>query len=184
MQEKNGRARQYVFRQDPGSPNPGDQWMFGMFLELGERVLDQIEHIPAAVLNAAPADSYLAPARVVLHLIGADLRRLPLIAGPFDAPGYHADVQKTESDDFATMRTDHLDSVDILRRHLAFRKQLVAERCWTPGLLDTPVENPNFATKRDALGHLIWHWSFHSGHIGAVTLELGYEYNWTSAPRP
>lgn len=183
MEEKTGRPRQFNFR-NTAFGDPGNQWMFGMLLELGERVLDQVEHVSAAALNAAPAGSYLAPARVMLHLIGTDLRMLPLLLGPFEAPDYHSDVQKTTSEDFQTMATAHLDSVGILRRHLAWRSRLVAERGSAPGLLEQPVEHPACATKRDLLGHQIWHWSFHSGHIGAVTLELGYEYIWTSAKRP
>jgi hypothetical protein len=182
MTNKNGRPRQFNFREE-GFPDSGSQWMFGMLLELGDRVLDQVEHVPAAVLNAAPEGSYLAPARVVLHLVGTDLRMLPLLVGPFDAPDYQADVQKTTSEDFPTMKTAHLDTVGILRRHLAWRSRLIKERGTQPGLLDLAVEHPACATKRDLLGHQIWHWSFHSGHIGAVTLEQGYEYIWTSAPK-
>jgi hypothetical protein len=182
MTEKTGRPRQFNFR-DAKFGDPGNQWMFGMLLELGERVLDQVEHIPAAVLNAAPAGSYLAPARVVLHLIGTDLRMLPLLVGPFEAPDYHAEVQKSTSEDFPTMATSGLDSVDILRRHLAWRSRLLQERGTVPGLLDQNADHPACATKRDLLGHQIWHWAFHSGHIGGVTLEQGYEYIWTSAKK-
>ncbi len=182
MQEKTGRERQLILR-DPSFGNPGDQWMFGMLLEVGDRVLDQIDHLPPAALNTAPAGSYLFPARVVLHLVGTDLRLFPSILGTFESPDYAEDVRKTTSEDFSTMAVDHLDAVDILRRHVAWRRPLVKERGTVPGLLEQPVDHPAAATRRDLLGHLIWHWSFHSGHIGAVTLELGYEYVWTSAKK-
>jgi len=183
MQEKTGRERHLIFR-DTDFTDPGTRWMFGMLLELGERVLDQVEHLPAAVLNTAPAGSYLTPARVVVHLVANDLRLLSPLLGPFEAPDYAADARKTAAADLITMDTKGIDPVDLLRRHLVFQRSLVHERGRAPGLLEEPVEHPAAATKRDLLGHLIWHWSFHSGHIGAVTLEMGYEYLWTSAKRP
>jgi hypothetical protein len=183
MHEKTGRERQLVFH-DTGFGDPGEQWMFGMVLEIGERVLDQVEHLPAAVMNASPAGSYLSPARIVVHLVGNELRELPLVAGPFDPPDYTADVQEVTAAELLTMKTDHLDTAAILRKHVAFRRKLILERCHKPGLLDEPIDHPLMTTKRDAVGKWIWHWSFHSGHIGAVTLELGYEYVWTTARPP
>ena len=183
MHEKQGRERKFNFRDEEGFAEPDAQWMFGMWLELGERVYDQIEHVPAATLNLKPNGSYLSPARVVLHLIGSDLRSFKTMAGQFPQAGYHSLVEKTTSTDFETMQTEQIDVLGILKQHLVFRKNELLSRCHEPGFLDKPVDHPSFAINRDLLGHQIWHWSFHSGHIGAATLELGYEYHWTSSKR-
>ncbi len=183
MIEKAGRERQFHFQDAPVSEDPGTQWMVGMWLELGERVLDQVAHIPLEVLNTAPPGSYLVPARVVLHLVGNDLRMLPLLIGAFPGPDYQGVVTATTAADLQTMDTQGHDVRDILKRHLAFRRGLAGLRNLPPGFLDQAIDHPSFATKREALGHMIWHWSFHSGHLGAVTLELGYEYVWRSSLR-
>jgi hypothetical protein len=78
------------------------------------------------------------------------------------------------------MDTTAIDSLGILKEHLSFRKRHIVNQCSLPRFLDKSIHHLSFANKRDVLGHLIWHWSYHSGHIGAVTLELGYEYHWTS----
>jgi hypothetical protein len=36
-------------------------------------------------------------------------------------------------------------------------------------------------TVRAGLMHLIWHWTYHSGHIGLIRQLWGSEYNWTFA---
>ena len=186
MLEKQGRERKFVFRQEDGFIDTGSQWMFGMLLELGDRVFDQVEHLPKPILDAIPQDSYLGAARIIYHLVETDLRIFKLIVDTFPDAAYfpeppHLDeVSKRTSIDLATMETEAIDSLAILQAHLAFRKSHIVSQCTSPGFLDEPINHMSFANKRDVLGHLIWHWSYHSGHIGAVTLELGYEYHWTS----
>jgi hypothetical protein len=183
MFEKQGRERQFQF-DDPGiSSDPGTRWMVGMWLELGDRVFDQIEHLPSDVLHGAPEGSYLIPARIVLHLVGNDLRLLPLLVGVFPPPAYQPLVAATTATDLQSMETRSVDVRDVLAQHLVFRKALPGLRNLAPEFLEASIEHPSFATKRAALGHLIWHWSFHGGHIGAVTLEMGHEYIWRSSLR-
>ncbi|HTH12944.1 MAG TPA: hypothetical protein VMB23_01020 [Spirochaetia bacterium] len=184
MQEKSGRPRQLVFRGELGMTDPGTQWMVGMFFELGDRVLDQVEHLPEAVLQANPPNSYLSPAKVILHLVGTDMKRLPGVVGTFPPPAYAPEVARSQGVDFDAIPTQGIDVVSVLRSHLDFRRTHWQGPLTTAGLLDEPIDLPYFETKRDLLGHLIWHWSFHSGHLGAVTLQAGYEYLWTSAPKP
>ena len=157
--------------------------MLGMLLELGDRLFDQIEHLPVEVLNSAPVGSYLTPARIVLHAIEAEIRRLRLILPEFADPSYLSLVGQTTLEDLATLETESIDSVGILKSHLVFRRELLTNCCSDPDFIDEPIDHPSFPDKRAVLGHLIWHWSFHSGHIGAVTLEMGHEYNWTSSKK-
>ena len=37
------------------------------------------------------------------------------------------------------------------------------------------------ATAKQLIMHEIWHWIFHSGHIGLTRLLWGSEYDWTMA---
>ncbi len=35
------------------------------------------------------------------------------------------------------------------------------------------------SSTRGVLMHLCWHWVYHSGHIGLLSFEAGYDYEWT-----
>ncbi|MFP4377783.1 MAG: hypothetical protein ACLFP4_12135 [Spirochaetales bacterium] len=75
---------------------------------------------------------------------------------------------------------DQIAELISLGRRLSVEHTLPALR----GVRDTdpPVvaETP-LGTADQVLRHLIWHWSFHSGHIGLVRLQLGGEYEWVFA---
>lgn len=183
MNVKIGRERRFDFENRISSGSLEAKWMAGMLLEIGDRMLDQVEHLPVEVLNSAPVGSYLTPARMVLHVIEAEIRLLRLILPDFADPSYLSLVTQTTSKDLATRETESIDSVGILKSHMVFRGELLTNCCPDPDFLDGPIDHPIFPNRRAVLGHLIWHWSFHSGHIGAVTLEMGYEYNWTSSSK-
>ncbi|MDA3948167.1 MAG: hypothetical protein PF508_02985 [Spirochaeta sp.] len=45
---------------------------------------------------------------------------------------------------------------------------------------DSPLgEEFSFATPREALTHMQWHWTHHSGHTGLLRLQRGDDYVWT-----
>jgi hypothetical protein len=50
--------------------------------------------------------------------------------------------------------------------------------------LDRQTTHNALTTVRKVLTHLLWHWSFHSGHAGLIRLQWGSEYDWTFAPAP
>ncbi len=180
MIEKDGRERVYDFSLLLPNLGPEETWMIGMLLEVGERMYDQVEHLPSSILNTTPDRTYLSPARVVLHAVGTDFRFLNIMIAGLASPDYSKYLEKTKSEDLTEMETNTIDAIECLRNHLAFRRKSIIENCIVPDFLNRKVIHPNFSTQRALVGHLIWHWTFHSGHIGAVTLELGYEYNWKS----
>jgi len=182
MRLKTGRERRFDFQNQISTGSPEAKWMLGMLLELGDRLFDQVEHLPHEVLNAAPPGSYLTASRIILHVIQSEIRRLRLVT-ELEEQSYFPLVADAASENFETLQTEAIDSVEILKRHLAFRRRVFTSCCSDVGFLDEPVNDPSLPDRRAVLGHLIWHWSFHSGHIGAVTLEMGYEYNWTSAAK-
>ncbi len=161
MLEKQGRERKLVFRQEDGFIDADAQWMFGMLLELGDRVYDQVEHLPKHIIDSIPKNSYLSAARIIYHLVGADLRMFKLIIDGFpDAPyfpevPYLNEVSNSTSINLATMETSAIDSRGILKEHLSFLKRHIISLCSSPGFLDKSINHISFANRRDVLGYLI-----------------------------
>lgn len=177
MQIHEGRARVLNYEQLP-QQDAGTSWMIGMFLELGRRTLDQVEHLDDEALDYAPEGSYLKTSVLLVHLVSSELNMLRIMMVDFTDPEYVSELSNSGSGDLPTMAGGGKKAVELLKKHLKFREELFARLGREPGYFDAPVENPRFASRREVLGHLIWHWANHSGHIGASTLSAGWEYIW------
>jgi len=177
MKEKTGRKRILSFEETPGL-DKGTSWMIGMLVELGDRTYDQVEHLDDQALNFKPEGSYLITSVLLLHLVQAELNLFGFMCGDYEMPDYAALVAHTNSADLSSKEGVGRKSVEILGEHLKFRKEFLMKHCSEAGFFDGPSLNPKFKTRRDVMGHLIWHWANHSGHIGAITLSAGHEYIW------
>ena len=177
MKEKTGRKRILSYEEYSGL-DKGTSWMVGMLLELGERTYDQVEHLDDQALNYKPDGSYLITSVLLLHLVHAELNLFGFMSGDYDKPDYAQYVAHTSSTDLSSKEGIGRRSVEILEMHLKFRHEFLKKHCSEEGFFDGPSLNPKFKTCRDVMGHLIWHWANHSGHIGAITLSAGHEYIW------
>ena len=177
MKEKKGRQRILSFEDYPGL-DKGTSWMVGMLLELGERTYDQVEHLDDQALDYKPEGSYLITSVLLLHLVKAELTLFGFMTGDYDMPEYADQVDHTNSTDLSSKQGVGRISVEILGKHLGFRQEFLKKHCFEEGFFDGPSLIPKFKTRRDVMGHLIWHWANHSGHIGAITLSAGHEYIW------
>jgi hypothetical protein len=45
--------------------------------------------------------------------------------------------------------------------------------------ISRPVRQESIRTAEQVFMHLIWHWTYHSGHIGLLALLSGRDYVWT-----
>ncbi len=177
MKEKKGRPRVLSYEDFPGA-DKGTSWMVGMLLELGERTYDQVEHLDDQALDFKSEGSYLITSVLLLHLVQAELNLFGFMVADFEMPEYAHEVANTASTDLSSRKGAGRRSVEILEMHLKFRHEFLRQYCGGEGFFDKPSLNPKFKTCRDVMGHLIWHWANHSGHIGEITLNAGYEYTW------
>jgi hypothetical protein len=182
LMTKQGRPRRFSFDTDRGI---GSELAFVLdFLdELAVRVDDQISHLPPEAFNFLGPNSMLSIGRLVLHLIGADLKMLSAMVGPTPLPPYQARLDKGLLTDFGSPPGDLSFAGQVLKEHLVFRRTHLLDRCRVEGFLERPVDHPACHTHRELLAHTVWHWSYHSGQIGLIALEAGYDYVWTSTPR-
>lgn len=182
MTTKQGRPRRFAFGTDD---TIGTELSFTLdFLdELAVRVDDQISHLPAEALNFLGPHSTLSIGRLVLHLVGADLKMLSTMVGETPTPPYQAKLDRGLITDFSSPPGDLSFAWGVLKEHIAFRRPHLLDRCRKEGFLERSVEHVACRTNRELLAHTVWHWSYHSGQIGLVALEAGYDYVWTSTPR-
>jgi len=182
MTTKQGRPRRYNFGT-PGDPEPELSFLLGFLDELAVRTEDQVNHLPPAALNYLGPNSTLSIGRLVLHLVGSELTMLGKILPQAPVPPFQALLEKGLLADFSTVPGDLAFAPQILREHLVFRRTHLLEPCRVPGLLDRPIDHVACRTARELLHHLVWHWSYHSGQIGLIALEAGFDYTWVSTLR-
>jgi len=182
MSTKIGRPRRFSFGE-PGVLGPELFSILEFLDELAIRTEDQVNHLPPEALNHVIPPSTLSIGRLVLHLISADRTLLATALGGADEPPYAAQLARGLIADFATAPGSLDFAPSILKEHLLWRRVHLLDRCRVPGFLDRTVDHPACRTNRELLTHLVWHWSYHSGQIGLLAWEAGFDYTWTSAPR-
>jgi uncharacterized damage-inducible protein DinB len=178
MEMKKGRARRYGLPPLPGFANRDIARLASGLDELRERVYDQVSHLPAAALDYVAGATQLSVGRLMLHLGWAEvnwMRRLGAPPAPADLAAT-LDAGALESFPHAPPRAPSAAAlVGLCRR--------VRDEVSLPFL--KTVADPDAArlddgsTARGVLLHLTWHWIFHSGHIGLLSFEAGYDYEWT-----
>jgi len=170
---KPGRPRRFGFGTD----------LVGFLEEVGERTEDQISHLPPEALNYTAPNSVLSVGRLVLHLVATDAKLFPLLVPQSPWVPYADQLEPGVLAETTAPPGDLSRAPEVLRDHLSFRALYWLNACRAPGFADGPVVHPACATAGELLSHLVWHWTYHSGQIGLLTLEAGYDYLWTSRPR-
>jgi uncharacterized damage-inducible protein DinB len=178
-QTKDGRLRRFALEPFPEAADGGIGYFIAVFDELSERVFDQISDLPTEALNFVPQGSYLSIGKLVLHQALDEANMMARIAGR-QLP---ADLAATLSGATRTGLSIPLDPPMSAAELIAICRR-VREEMTKPLLapltdLDAAVEvdrGPN--TVRQMLMHLVWHWIYHSGHIGLTRLLWGSDYNW------
>jgi len=183
MQTKQGRPRRFDFGSPAEAVGPELSFLLGFLDELAVRTEDQVNHLPPAALNFVGPNSTLSIGRLVLHLVQVDLKMLFTLVPGAPVPSYQGQLDKGLLSDFSTLPGDLAFAPDVLQEHVGFRQKHLLDACKIPGLLEKPVDHPACRTVREFLAHLVWHWSYHSGQIGLVAMEAGFDYVWVSTLR-
>ena len=183
MKTKQGRPRRFAFGSADDVVGAELSFFLGFLDELAVRVEDQVVHLPVEALNYTGPNSQLSIGRLVLHLIESDLSMLARAVPGVTAPPYQAQLDKGLLAGFSAPPGDLGFAKDILKEHLVFRRTHLLDRCRVPGFLDQPVEHVACKNNRELLAHLVWHWSYHSGQIGLIAMEAGFDYVWVSTLR-
>jgi len=181
MEVKQGRPREFSWEMDLDNQNPELHYVIGFLQELCRRVEDQIVSLPDNVMNFMGPNSSLSIGRLVLHLIDADLNILRMVIGEsfprFENPDR---LEQGKLSRFNELPGDLSYAKELLPDYIDWRKKNTLALLHSVNPLDKKIDHPYCKTGRQILAHLTWHWSYHSGQIGLIAMEAGYDYVWTS----
>ncbi len=178
---KQGRPREYGIRPVPGFADERVAMAAAALDEFRARVIDQIEDLPREALTFAPTGTTLTIAALVAHLVWAEVGWLERFSGT-TAP---SDLRAAVDAAGRAVPTGVQVIPDLDAEALVSLCERVGEELALPvltRLTDIEVELPNEdrpMTPRAVLMHLIWHWTYHSAHIGLIREQWGSGYAWT-----
>jgi uncharacterized damage-inducible protein DinB len=183
--DKRGRPRRYDLQVSSDLADNTVAWAAAALDELRARVIDQFIDLPRVALRFVPEGSTLSIAALVEHLVWAEegwIRRISGVEAPDDL---HAAVLKAgravPAGDLAVPDVDADDLVGLCRR---LRDEVTLPALASLVDIDAQIRTDSQpATPRGVLMHLIWHWTYHSGHIGLLRELWGSGYTWTFEAR-
>lgn len=179
---KTGRPRRYTLAPCPGIANAEAAEYAAALGELRERVYDQIVDLPDEAINFVAPGTPLSIGWLATHLALGEadwMSRIAQAAVPASILA-HPDARLFTPYGSAPATFGHAGRLIELGR-------LVESEATLPTLaalesLDRQTGHAALTTARKAVTHLLWHWSFHSGHIGLIRLQWGSEYEWNFEP--
>ena len=180
---KKGRPREYKFEPGPGSEDQNWARTAAILHELRERVIDQVKDLPLEALSFRPQGTPLSIGALVVHLVWAEAGWIKEISGYDVLPDFRETINEIGQ---SILEGDETPTTSMRAAELILLCRRIEEEATIPALsnmkpgLDTVLTRRNRKmTPRGVLMHLIWHWTFHSAHIGLLREQWGSDYTWT-----
>ena len=189
--DKRGRARRYDFACADDYRNEFLGYSISALDELLERVVDQIEDLPGEGFEFRPEGVWFSLGWLPLHLAVSEYNQIHKIAR-----GLGQDAAELDSAFLAQLRYGDLHADGSIPEHLCdaglmvdamrrVRREVTEPFCKIISDPDQRLRGEeSLTTPRNVIMHQMWHWTFHSGHIGLLRLQWGSDYEWTMAPAP
>lgn len=177
MRNKIGRGRVYGCDLRDGAS-------FGTALdELRERVIDQIDDMSTEELVFRAPGTTISCAWLALHLARSEAYWVGRITGAVLSPEMETALKPGDLAALEKGLDEPREAVELTRLIRRVAREVVDPVLADLGPLDSrpPVLEKWGMTIRDALLHILWHWTYHSGQIGLVRLQAGADYEWKFA---
>lgn len=177
---KVGRPREYTLEPPTGFASREVALAVAALDELRTRAIDQFEDLPQDGLAFAPEGTPITIAALAIHLAWAEKNWIRTITGctvPADLDAALAPGNLLPDGEPVITAATAGELVALCRR--------VRDEVTYPALallpdIDAVIEGkPQSMTPRGVLMHLIWHWTYHSAHIGLIRELWGSDYRWT-----
>ena len=182
ISDKKGRPRQYQLPLDKKFPIEGVGFAMATLDELLDRVVDQFDDMGADEIDKRPDGITFSIGKLAVHMAKGEAGRLARIGGKQIAadlagPLAHGDI--LDGTELPTGLRNAAVLVDILRR---VREEITRPVCLELRDFEMPLEGLGILnTPKKVLMHMVWHYTYHSGHIGMIRLLLGSDYQWQYA---
>ncbi|MEW5816888.1 MAG: DinB family protein [Spirochaetota bacterium] len=180
IEEKTGRPRLYNFHPVAGIENKDVGCCISILDELLERVVDQIVHLPPEALDFTPAGTTLSIGRLVVHLAWAEARMMKLASGKGIDGELERRLASGSLETFKKAPESSPDSEHLIALLRRVRREVTIPFATSFQDIEAMVKGAHpLKTIKAVFMHLFWHWTYHSGHIGLLSLQAGYDYTWT-----
>lgn len=179
---KEGRPRKYNLSPIGGVRLERMGWYLAGLDELRCRVADQVCDLPRDALNHVFPEIRLSIGQLLLHLAWAEaswMRRISSRATEaVGSKGLIETLRKGSLELFSESPPEVDSAGAVLEVINATRDEITLPTCVHVTNLEAPVADPALTTVEMVMHHLLWHWTYHSGHIGILSFELGFDYTW------
>ena len=182
-QPEPSRPRRYDFEAVPSFENPDVGYAVAALDEASERLYDLLRGLDSAVMDYVPDATSLSITRLVRHMIWGELGSIGRAVG-VDPP----DDLVSVVEDGSLGRFDRPPEKGIRAEELVDLGRKIRGEFTKPELstvkdFDSPVTvlPPNGkgpSSVRQVLMHQVWHWTYHTAHVGLIRLLAGSDYHW------
>ncbi len=178
---KVGRPREYGIQPLTGFADETVAMAAAALDELRARVVDQIEDLPQDALTFVPEGTTLTIAALVVHLVWAEANWVERMTGVRQPD----DLRTTVDAAGRAVPAGEQVIPDLDAAALVALCEQVRDGFTLPALKNvTDVEavlpeEDRPTTPWAILMHLMWHWTYHSAHIGLIREQWGSGYQWT-----
>lgn len=180
LKRKIGRPRRYDLQPVAGFVNRDVGLAVAALDELLARVIDQFEDLPRDALDFAPEGTPITVAALVIHLAWAEMGWIERITGcavPDDLRARLEPGNLLLKGEPVVSEERVTGLIELCRR---VRSEITYPALATLADADVVLESGSRPmTPRAVLMHLIWHWTYHSAHIGLIRELWGSDYVWT-----
>ncbi len=178
MHTKKGRERRYDIAALDGFRDQAVGYFAAALDELRERVYDQVLHLPQDALDYVAGATRLSVARLLLHLGWAEMNWIRRLSGNDGPRDLRAALSAGALESFPKDPPQAGPSAALVALCHRVRDEVTVPWLRTVPDADAKLMEDGSST-RGVLMHLCWHWVYHSGHIGLLSFEAGYDYEWT-----
>jgi len=177
---KTSRPREYGLRPLPGFADEDVGLVAATLDELRARVVDQIEDLPVEALRFVAPGTSLTVAALVAHLVWAEVGWIERITG-IRSPADLREAVDPAGGGLAkgTGVVPDLDAAGLIDLCRRVRDEFTVPALMVLDDMEAVVQADRPMTPRAVLMHLIWHWTYHSAHIGLIREQWGSGYDWT-----
>ena len=177
---KISRPRRYDLRPVAGFANQDVALAVAALDELLERALDQFDDLPQEALNFVQQGTPLTIGALVVHLAWAEAGWVKALTGCVIPDELNAQLEPGSLVPEGEGITTTQPAAELAALCRRVRAEIGYPALATITDADAVTETPQYPmTPRGVLMHLIWHWTYHSAHIGLLRELWGSDYTWT-----
>jgi len=174
MQKSSARPRCYSYAPAPGFGNPVAAHLVAALDELSARHFDLIGGATPEVLDFLPPHAPSSIAMITCHLAQGELLWMTRLTQHCAPDNLAAALDRGRHASRSPYSAKALMTLAIRVREEVTRPRLV-------GLTDIDREvrdGTRVVSARGVLMHLVWHWTYHNGQAGMLTMLAGGDYDW------